>query len=167
MFSSSPERGLIKFLEMTRMILTRYPTATFYAFVDLEKVTDEEKAIADANPSAIHLCKRVSQEQLAVEMMSSDVWLYPTTFTETYCLSAVEAMAAGCLVATLSIGALPEIVGNRGIVSDSINELFSELCLVLDTPKQKEKITTRAKTWALRQDFKSLADEWEDELFTL
>ena len=167
MFSSSPDRGLIKFLEMTRTILSRYPTATFYAFVDLEKVTDEEKAIADANPGAIYLCQRVSQQQLALEMMSSDVWLYPTTFTETYCLSAVEAMAAGCLVATLSIGALLEIVGNRGIVSDSIDELFTELCSVLDAPKQKEKITTRAKTWALRQDFKSLADEWEDELFTL
>ena len=147
------------------MILERYPTATFYAFVDLEKVTDEEKAVANANPKSVQLCRRVSQRQLAMEMMASDVWLYPTTFTETYCLSAVEAMAAGCLVATLNIGALPEIVGNRGIVSDSIGELFTELCSVLDNPKQKERFTTRAKTWALRQDFKSLADEWENDLF--
>jgi len=120
----------------------------------------------------VFLSPRISQSQLVIELQKSDVWLYPTCFTETYCISVVEAMASGCLIATNNEAALSEIVHDRGVMIDKNNctmeemvqKLFTELCKVLDDPKLKEEITERGYDWALKQDFYSLALDWKKNL---
>jgi glycosyltransferase involved in cell wall biosynthesis len=44
------------------------------------------------------------------------VWLYPTWFSETSCITAMEAQAAGLIVVTSPIAALKETVGPRGYI---------------------------------------------------
>ena len=41
-------------------------------------------------------------------------FVMPSDFLETFCISAVEAMASGCRIVAPGIGALPEIVGDFG-----------------------------------------------------
>jgi glycosyltransferase involved in cell wall biosynthesis len=49
-----------------------------------------------------------------------DVFLYPTS-KETYCIAAAEAMAMGCLVISYRESAMPETVGDAGILVESGN----------------------------------------------
>lgn len=180
-FTSDPTRGAHNWVQMIPWIKERYPQSTFYLFGKLEQLTDEclatVKQLQNTYVDAIVLSPRVSQEQLVQELKKSDVWLYPTCFEETYCISAVEAMASGCLVASLRLAALCEVVGDRGVMVDLVENvdkevleqetnqaLFKALCEVLDDPVKKEEITERGYQWALKQDFYSLACEWKKDL---
>ena len=136
---------------------------------------DKEKVeILNKENKFIYLQPRVSQEQLVKELRQSDVWLYPTCFEETYCISAVEAMASECLVVTFAYAALNEIVKDRGVVVELTSEnmeiansqLFDKMCNVLDNPSEKMDIIDRGYNWAMKQDFYSLALEWKNNLFT-
>lgn len=40
-----------------------------------------------------------------------DIWALPSIWEETFCLSALEALSAGCKVVTTGLGALPELCG--------------------------------------------------------
>jgi glycosyltransferase involved in cell wall biosynthesis len=170
-FTSDPVRGFSNVIEMIPWIKERYPHSTFYMFGKLEQVTKKDKEIIEIlnkDTTFIYLHSRVSQEQLVKELRQSDVWLYPTCFEETYCISAVEAMASGCLVVTFAHAGLTEIVGDRGVLVNDLSniKLFEELCNVLDDPKKKEEITEKGYQWAIQQDFHSLALDWKNNLFS-
>ena len=53
----------------------------------------------------------VSQVELAQGLARGSVWAYSNTFAETFCIAAREAVAAGNLVITTALGALPETIG--------------------------------------------------------
>ena len=53
----------------------------------------------------------VSQVELAKGLSRGSVWAYSNTFPETFCIAAREAVAAGNLVITTALGALPETIG--------------------------------------------------------
>jgi len=44
-------------------------------------------------------------------LLNSDLFVYPSIFLETFCLSVVEAMAVGLPILTTPYGALPEVCG--------------------------------------------------------
>ena len=59
----------------------------------------------------------VSKAELYEEWGKSEVWFYPTTFLETFCLTAVEAAISKTLIVTMPIGSLTEVVGEeRGVL---------------------------------------------------
>jgi len=170
-YTSDPNRGLIHFVEMIPWIKEKYPLSTFYIFGKVDQISTETMKIL-SSMDYVFLSPRISQEQLVIELKKSDIWLYPTHFTETYCISAVEAMAAGCLVATIGLAALEEIVTGRGVVvpfnddREFLNKsLFTELCRVLDDRELKNKVTDCGYEWANQQDFYSLALEWKKDIF--
>jgi len=170
-FTSDPNRGFDNFVQMIPWIKARYPQSTFYLFGRLEQVSDEVMTKVREMSEYVFVSPRVTQEQVVTELQKSDVWLYPTCFDETYCISAVEAMAAGCLVASINEAALCEIVGDRGVMVDYTTHeetnraLFEALCKVLDDPKKKEEITERGHEWAMKQDYYTLALDWKKQLF--
>jgi hypothetical protein len=163
-YTSDPIRGLSNFLDMIEPLKKRYPQSSFYIFGKYNQISDMMmKKIKDCDYIFLH--PRISQDELVVELQKSDVWLYPTCFEETYCISSVEAMASKCLIATIKLAALTEIIGNRGIITDSYETLFDELCKVLDDKEKKEEIIERGYEWALKQDFYNLALDWKNNLF--
>ena len=50
----------------------------------------------------------VSQPVLAQQLRNAAFLSYPCAFVETYCIAALEAIAAGLKVVSLELGALPE-----------------------------------------------------------
>ena len=114
--------------------------------------------------------KRLSQEELSIEFLKSDIFLYPTNFKETYCITAVEAMASKCLVVTVDYCGLGEIVKSKGItvpypIKDNIDELIRKLFFVLERPHLKQHFIETAYNWAINQTYEELANDWITNLF--
>lgn len=128
-YSSSPDRGLQSLLQMWPRIRQRVPDAELHVFYGF----DTWEACSINNPDQLAYIKllkemlrdcekygvtshgRVSQKRLASEFQKSGVWPYPTWFSETSCITAMEAQAAGLSIVTSPIAALPETVGTRGL----------------------------------------------------
>lgn len=121
-WSSSPNRGLDLALGNFPYIRAQVPDAElhiYYGFDTWEKFAQlrgdpaEIKEIQRyrdkiaATPGAVYH-GRINQRELAEAFLSSKVWYYPTGFTETSCVSAMEAQAGGAYPVTSSLAALAE-----------------------------------------------------------
>jgi len=123
-YSSSPDRGLDVLLDVWPVVRKSIPDAelhVFYGFENWERSADdnERKKIAHlkaklARTAGVRVRGRVNGEELAREQLRCGVWTFSTAFTETSCLTGMEAQAAGCRIVTSPLAALNETVGDRG-----------------------------------------------------
>lgn len=99
----------------------------------------------------------VSKSILANAWKTADIWFYPCTFTETFCLTALEASASNTLAICNDLGALQNVVADRGIIiSGDPSTLewqetaLSQLSIILnnDTNNIKKTLTDNNFTWA-------------------
>lgn len=163
-YISDAYRGLDHLIDMIPKIKQRYPETTLVIYTRIEHI--EEKVMEKIKEmDYVSLNSRVSQDIVKSELLKSDIWLYPTTFPETYCISALEAMAAGCLVAGVKYAGLADTIGNRGImvnhpIEETKDELLEKLFYVLDRPEIKERYVNKAREWAMQQTYYNLAVEW-------
>lgn len=129
-YSSSPDRGMEVAVRIWPRVREKIPDAELHVFYGFQ--TWEVSAVND--PGQTNLIKhlknvlkeheehgvifhgRVNQEELANHFLSSGVWPYSTWFTETSCITAMEAQAAGLRIVTSPIAALNETVGPRGVM---------------------------------------------------
>ncbi len=110
---NSPDRGLVDGIKVMDQVVKVIPEAElhiFYGFANMDKYG--QKAEADkmremiAERPWIKFHGNVDQATLADEMRSSMVWLYPTWFMETYCITALEALLCKAWPVVRNIGAL-------------------------------------------------------------
>ena len=179
-YSSSPDRGLDTLLEIFPRIRAELPDAelhVYYGFDNLEKILahspgSELQEYIDflktrLNQPGVFYHGRIGQKRLAEEMARSDVWLYPTRFTETYCMTALEAQAAGVLCICTDLGSLTTTVGSRGILlkGDAYSEEYRREAVettisLLRDRRKRNAITARAREWARRQTWSARGREW-------
>lgn len=163
-YSSDATRGLNTLIELIPKIKERYPETTLYIFTNKGNIDyDTLKTIEILD--YVFLNDRVSQDQLAIEFLKSDIFFYPTNFRETFCISAVEAMASKCLVVTVKLAALSEIVCGKGILCDwpfreNKEDLLEKLFFVLDKPYLKEHFIEKGFEWSIEQTYEKLAQDW-------
>jgi len=120
-YSSSPDRGLEALLLMWPEIKRRVPEATldiYYGFNNYWSLTDawrvKMEELMKAPGVAYH--GRVGQDELAKAFYSSKLLLYPCSFEETFCITALEAMAAGCIVLSSRYWGIQTTVNDVGIL---------------------------------------------------
>jgi glycosyltransferase involved in cell wall biosynthesis len=113
----------------------------------------------------------LEQRQLAELMSKARVYTYPNTFEETFCISVLEAQAAGLPVVTSKKAALTERIehGIDGYLIDghpsehTYREAFlSTVDRLLKDPDLWETISTAARNTAMRQSYRQLAKSWMD-----
>ncbi|MBS1913519.1 MAG: glycosyltransferase [Bacteroidetes bacterium] len=180
-YSSSPDRGLDTLLGIFPLIRELLPDAelhVFYGFDNWDKAIEmSQDAGARALRDLIHRRMsqpgvfyhgRVGQEQLAEEYLRSDVWFYPTSFTETYCITALEAQMAGTLCVCTDLAGLSSTIADRGILlggdarsAEFVAEAVRRLLVLLRDPEAKEAMRARARAWAVEQTWYNRAREWE------
>lgn len=114
-YSSSPDRGLKETMLVMDEVVKEIPEAklhVFYGFNNMEKfglndqINELKKMIDDRDHVIFH--GNVSQKQLAQEFSEAEVWLYPTWFFETYCITAIEALCCQVYPVVRNIGALQD-----------------------------------------------------------
>ena len=99
----------------------------------------------------------VDKQKLADAWITSDIWFYPCTFMETFCLTALEAASSKTFVVTNDLAALQNTVGNRGVVisGDPTTETWKEQALqkifyyIDETNKnEKQKLIEMNYNWS-------------------
>ena len=127
-YSSFPNRGLLHLLQMWPKIIEKFPTSTLYIYSDVNNKWSNE-----VEPDKMQLIREllenykdasyginykgwVSKNELAEAWLTSDIWFYPCTFMETFCLTALEAASSKTFVITNDLAALQNTVGNRGLI---------------------------------------------------
>ena len=114
-YTSTPFRGLNVLLAAFPAIREQVPGTRLRVFSSLQVYG--VAAHADAYAHLYELCRglpgaeyvgSLAQSDLARELDGIAALAYPSTFAETSCISVMEAMAAGALILTTSLGTLPE-----------------------------------------------------------
>jgi len=174
-YPSFPNRGLSVLLKMWDRIIEKYPDATLNIFCDFEnswlkqnwvEETETVKNLLEKHKNSVKNHGWVSKQVLSSFWEESSVWLYPCTFTETACLTCMEAFLHKCLVITNDLGALVE-TGSEGVIvkgnassEEWQNKAFEVLCDYLDNPeKMKEKIEKGYQS-ILKKNYKEVTDEF-------
>lgn len=123
-YSSFANRGLYPLLLMWDDILKIYPTAELHIYCDLDNkwLLENYQELVINIKILLNKLKNVynygwvSKQILYESWATADIWLYPCTFMETYCVTALEAALSKTLVITNNLGGLSETVGERGII---------------------------------------------------
>ncbi len=121
-YSSTPYRGLKHTPNYVKALRIKHPDLEFHVFSSykvydqaqdrqFEQVTQELSQI----PGVV-MHGSVKQSELAREFMKSAILFYPNEFEETSCITAIEAMVAGCVPVTSKLAALPETIGDAGVL---------------------------------------------------
>ena len=165
-YTSCPERGLLPLLDLFPR-LQEFMPAELYVYIDTSdakrysKINITEVVNRMSAMPGVHLRPRISQVELAAECMSSTYWIYPTVFHETYCISAHEMMAARVLCIYHAIGALPEVIGDKGIAIPSL-----DADLYVNAVKQHvmgnlnvDTMLDKAQEWALHNTWDTVNEE--------
>jgi len=160
-YSSSPDRGLIFLLRMFPKWKEEFPKLSlhvFYGFYNWEsaiKQRNNPRELAEMNEikqlmtqEGVVYHDRVSQKRLAEEQMSSALWVYPTLFTETYCITATETMLAGTIPICTTIAALQTTVPDGcGIKVAKPEDCLQPTFDLLRNPEKQEEFRQRGKDY--------------------
>lgn len=121
-YTSTPFRGLDVLIDAMPLIRSGIPGCTLDVYSSMKVY---QKADGAEFMGLYERCRRtegvtyhgsVNQPELADAMRSADVFAYPSLFRETSCISLMEAMASGAIIASTALGAIPETSGRYGFL---------------------------------------------------
>ena len=187
-YSSYPDRGLFYLLQMFPFIKQIYPEAHLDIFCDLEgefvnnrvpeQMAEIRKLVAQMS-AAGYVTNHgfVEKKVLNSYWRSADVWLYPCTWPETFCITALEAAASKTLAITNDLGALVDTVGDRGVMipgnvteKEWLAKLLQKLSHYYDPKNEEyyENLLDRNYKYAQEHDWNKLAKRfYETEILSL
>lgn len=113
-YSSSPDRGLesaIKVMDEVVKVIPYAQLQCFYGFDNMLKMgrnaeVEQLKGLLATRPW-VKFMGNLQQDELKEAFESAEVWLYPTNFFETFCITSLEALAAKVYPVARNFGALP------------------------------------------------------------
>jgi glycosyltransferase involved in cell wall biosynthesis len=137
LYSLPPDRGMLPLLEIFAKAsphldgaqLHLYSRSTIYGTSDEEdyRMHGDLYRLTQRIPGVTHF-EPVNQRVLAAAMQRAMVYAYPTSTEETFCISILEAQAAGAIPISSACGAIPERItpGVDGflVTGDPLDEAY-------------------------------------------
>lgn len=148
--ADKPLKGLRHFLEAAAKLRTEYDiNVQLVSNLDPEGRTARRIARGDL-AGAITVHSGISDEQLADLIASAEVMVVPSLY-EGFSLPAVEALACGTPLVASAAGALPETVGDAGVLvkPGDVEELVSAVKHFFDNPDHWAEYSARGRQRAL------------------
>ena len=188
-WSSSLDRGLDNVLYLFPFIKKSVPDLELHIFYGtlnwrksceqkgdkegLKKIDELEQAMCQ---EGVYYHGRVGQKDLAIETKKASLWLYPTWFTETFSITALECQRSGLPVLANKFAGIITTVGDSGILlgngeaywpySKEGREQFLNQAIKLMTDQyywrewsEKGFKNTEKYSWA------DVARRWKEEMF--
>jgi glycosyltransferase involved in cell wall biosynthesis len=97
--------------DATLDIFYGWETFDVYYANNAERMAWKDSIMELTKQEGITFHGRVGQDVLREFHGKCGIFSYPTWFSETFCISAVECQAAGCVPVTMNLAALAETVG--------------------------------------------------------
>ena len=186
-YFSSPDRGWLSAIEIFKragLAERGYELHMFYGFGELWKqmcaspgwshivelsrdmrmyeYEDWCREAASKTPGVVYRGS-VGWLEMAEEIKSAEIWLYPTKFDEISCVSAMEAMAGGCKCVTTDHAALKETM--KGYPAWFLLDQSDENChLTLVEAADTSVNPPVAAKFAEKFDMDRLIDKWAVDL---
>ncbi len=180
-YSSFPNRGLYQLLQMWPKIVKQFPDASLHIYSDIhgkwvnsvypDLMIKIQNLLETYQPNNlnIHYYGWVSKSELADAWITSEYWLYPCTFMETFCLTAVEAALSKTLAITNGLAALQNTVGSRGVYieGDAETDEWQQKALlilfdIMDRENKEQLIEDNYK-WASQMSWSNQANKLLEE----
>ena len=175
-YSSFPNRGLLQLLLMWPKIINIQPLACLHIYSDVngkwvnsvagEQMTVIRDLLNTHKHLNIYYHGWVNKKELADAWITTDVWLYPCTFKETFCLTALEAAITKTFVVCPNLAALNNTVGNRGLLveGDATTETWQNLTIdllfnYLNNVNTKLELVNKNYEWAMTLSWKAQSEK--------
>jgi predicted O-methyltransferase YrrM len=177
-YSSFPNRGLIHLLKMFPKIRELLPDATLDIFCDLDGEFVQNVAKDEMNEIKKILLEQkeyvvnhgwTTKNVLQKYWQQAEFWLYPCTFMETFCITALEAAASGTLAITNNLAALENTVGDRGLVVQGDitnrwqNDVIDQLMKLIEDRGRMDQLLEKNQEWAEEYDWSKLGEKFVDQ----
>lgn len=178
-YTSMPWRGLNVLLDAVELVdrdfeVDVYSSLKIYGSSYEEQTLPEYKALFERakNQPKVNYWGYASNAHVRQCLQSAHIFAYPSIFSETSCLSAIEAGAAGCSLITTNLGALPETCANfANYVNFSTNHdwLVTEFAKALTdaidnfwTPATQQKLKTQSEYFNQSFSWDIRKNEWNN-----
>jgi len=175
-YSSCPERGLERLLELWPEISDKLEKAelyicTYVSFPRMDSRNYEKdmkiKKMMEKHENVKYMGK-LTKSDLYKLMSTCDYWFYPTNFYETSCITAMEMLMSEVICIYYPMGGLVNTMREYGIQvkeGDEIETIVELSESTLFVENRKKEIRQRGKEYAISCDWKNRSKMWEEILF--
>ena len=160
-YTSRPERGLSKVLNLWPSILEVLPDATLVISSYVEINTDIIRQIEKYN--SIRLLGSLNTTELYKEMVVSDYWLYPTNWCETSCITALEMLMSEVICIYYPVAGLVNTMDKYGLPIQENEEINTLISL---TAEKKSELRKNGRIYAESCSWENRSKLWASLLFS-
>ena len=159
-YTSCSERGLERLLELWPQIVEKMPDAELcISSYNQFPSNDLEFRLRDMMQKyeGVKHMGSLNKAQLYEMMASAEYWLYPTSFSETSCITAMEMLMSEVICIYYPVAGLVNTLGNYGIAIQQGQEI--DAILELST-NRKNSIKENGKEYAMSCSWNNRVLQW-------
>jgi len=172
-YASTPWRGLEPLLKLWPVIKDAVPDAQLHVYSSMKVYNPATQK--DDNRELYHLAQRlpgvhyhgsVGQAELRRTAQQCRALAFPSTFPETSCIAAMEAMAAGAVVVGTALGALPETAWHNPLIplSKGWAERWAfELIRIFTDDRYYNRLARQNRQTIQYYDWDNVAHRWIEQ----
>ncbi len=172
-YVSRHDRGLNVLLKLFPYIRQQVPDAELHVYSYQLPDDRVDEIVLEVQQPGVYIRGSLPKTDLASEMASARLMVYPSTWPETSCISAIESQASGTPVVTSTLAALSETVhdGVSGcLIPGDPNTAEFGRCFIETVVKlmNNDEVWTKLSHGArhrseLLYDWNNIANEWVGE----
>ena len=166
-YTSAADRGLENLLDMWPRIKEMIPDATLWVATPPYALEwyEDYKGLYDG----VHFLENLSPSELYTQIKSSEYWIYPSQYNETYCITALEMMFGRVKIVSTDTGNLGNLLMGRGVIISTPNdaeilknEIFEEFKNLYNNKSLQVVNQNNAYEYAKNQVWSNRIHEWID-----